>query len=52
MRAPDGSDAWTYHDRRSAVAVGPFANVVQRSRDGPMLPYLLFYDSLKAASGA
>ena len=37
---------WTYHDRRSAVAVGAFANVVQRCRDGPMLPYLLFYDSL------
>ena len=46
MRAKDGSDSWTHHDRRAAVAVGPFANVVERCRDGPMLPYLLFYDSL------
>ena len=46
VRARDGSDSWTYHDRRSAVAVGTFASVVQRCRDGPMLPYLLFYDSL------
>jgi len=46
VRARDGSDSWTYHDRRSAIAVGAFANVVQRCRDGPMLPYLLFYDSL------
>ena len=46
VRASDGSDSWTYHDRRSAVAVGPFANVVARCRAGPMLPYLLFYDSL------
>ena len=46
VRARDGSDSWTYHDRRSAVAVGPFANVVARCRAGPMLPYLLFYDSL------
>ena len=46
VRASDGSDSWTYHDRRAAVAVGAFANVVQRCRDGPMLPYLLFYDSL------
>ena len=46
VRARDGSDSWTHHDRRSAVAVGAFANVVQRCRDGPMLPYLLFYDSL------
>ena len=52
VRARDGSDSWTYHDRRSAVAVGSFANVVQRCRDGPMLPYLLFYDSLTAAPGA
>ena len=52
VRARDGSDSWTYHDRRSAVAVGTFANVVQRCRDGPMLPYLLFYDSLTAAPGA
>ena len=52
VRARDGSDSWTYHDRRSAVAVGSFANVVQRCRDGPMLPYLLFYDSLAAAPGA
>ena len=52
VRASDGSDSWTYHDRRSAVAVGTFANVVQRCRDGPMLPYLLFYDSLTAAPGA
>ena len=37
-----------YHDRRSAVAVGPFANVVARCRAGPMLPYLLFYDALPA----
>ena len=51
VRARDGSDSWTYHDRRSAVAVGAFANVVQRCRDGPMLPYLLFYDSLAAAPG-
>ena len=40
------------YDRRSAVAVGAFANVVQRCRDGPMLPYLLFYDSLTAAPEA
>ena len=46
VRARDGSDSWTHHDRRSAVAVGAFANVVERCRDGPMLPYLLFYDSL------
>lgn len=46
VRAQDGSDSWTYHDRREAVAVGAFANVVQRCRDGPMLPYLLFYDAL------
>ena len=46
VRARDGSDSWTHHDRRSAVAVGPFANVVARCRAGPMLPYLLFYDSL------
>ena len=52
VRARDGSDSWTHHDRRSAVAVGPFANVVARCRDGPMLPYLLFYDSLTAAPGA
>ena len=52
VRARDGSDSWTHHDRRSAVAVGAFANVVQRCRDGPMLPYLLFYDSLTAAPGA
>jgi hypothetical protein len=52
VRARDGSDSWTYHDRRSAVAVGSFANVVQRCRDGPMLPYLLFYDSLTAAPEA
>ena len=52
VRAKDGSDSWTYHDRRSAVAVGSFANVVQQCRDGPMLPYLLFYDSLTAAPGA
>ena len=45
------SDSWTYHDRRAAVAVGPFANVVQRCRDGPMLPYLLFYDALPAPAG-
>ena len=51
VRARDGSDSWTYHDRRSAVAVGAFANVVQRCRDGPMLPYLLFYDALTAAPG-
>ena len=38
VRARDGSDSWTYHDRRSAVAVGTFASVVQRCRDGPMLP--------------
>ena len=48
VRASDGSDSWTYHDRRSAVAVGPFANVVARCRAGPMLPYLLFYDALPA----
>ena len=42
VRARDGSDSWTYHDRRSAVAVGSFADVVQRCRDG--VPYLLFYD--------
>ena len=48
VRARDGSDSWTYHDRRSAVAVGPFANVVARCRAGPMLPYLLFYDALPA----
>ena len=46
VRARDGSDSWTHHDRRSAVAVGAFAKVVERCRDGPMLPYLLFYDSL------
>ena len=46
VRARDGSDSWTHHDRRSAVAVGAFANVVARCRAGPMLPYLLFYDSL------
>ena len=46
VRARDGSDSWTHHDRRSAVAVGAFANVVERCRAGPMLPYLLFYDSL------
>ena len=40
----DGSDSWTYRDRLG-VAVG-FANVVQRCRDGPMLPYLLFCHSL------
>jgi hypothetical protein len=51
VRAKDGSDSWTYHDRRSAVAVGPFANVVARCRDGPMLPYLLFYDALTTAPG-
>ena len=51
VRARDGSDSWTYHDRRSAVAVGPFANVVARCRDGPMLPYLLFYDALTTAPG-
>ena len=51
VRARDGSDSWTYHDRRSAVAVGTFANVVQRCRDGPMLPYLLFYDALPAPPG-
>ena len=51
VRASDGSDSWTYHDRRSAVAVGAFANVVQRCRDGPMLPYLLFYDALPAPPG-
>ena len=51
VRARDGSDSWTYHDRRSPIAVGAFANVVQRCRDGPMLPYLLFYDSLAAAPG-
>ena len=50
VRAKDGSDSWTYHDRRSAVAVGPFVNVVARCRAGPMLPYLLFYDALTAAS--
>ena len=44
VRAQDGSDSRTHHDRRSAVAVGAFANVVQRCRDGAMLPYLLFYD--------
>ena len=44
----DGSDSWTYHDRRSAVAVGPFANVVVRCRAGPMLPYLLFYERVGA----
>jgi len=32
VRARDGSDSWTYHDRRSAVAVGTFANVVQQPR--------------------
>ena len=48
VRASDGSDSWTYHDRRSAVAVGAFVNVIQRCRDGPMLPYLLFYDALPA----
>ena len=52
VRARDGSDSWTYHDRRSAVAVGAFANVVQRCRDGPMLPYLLFYDSLTTTAPA
>ena len=52
VRARDGSDSWTYHDRRSAVAVGSFANVVKQCRDGPMLPYLLFYDSLTTAPGA
>ena len=46
VRAKDGSNSWTHHDRRSAVAVGPFANVGARCRAGPMLPYLLFYDSL------
>ena len=51
VRASDGSDSWTYHDRRAAVAVGAFANVVQRCRDGPMLPYLLFYDALPAPPG-
>ena len=51
VRASDGSDSWTYHDRRSAVAVGPFVNVVARCRDGPMLPYLLFYDALTTAPG-
>jgi hypothetical protein len=52
VREQDGSDSWTHHDRHSAVAVGTFANVVQRCRDGPMLPYLLFYDSLKAPEEA
>ena len=51
VRARDGSDSWTYHDRRSAVAVGSFANVVQRCRDGAMLPYLLCYDALPAPPG-
>ena len=51
VRARDGSDSWTYHDRRSAVAVGAFANVVARCRAGPMLPYLLFYDALPAPPG-
>ena len=51
VRASDGSDSWTYHDRRAAVAVGAFANVVERCRAGPMLPYLLFYDALAAAPG-
>ena len=51
VRASDGSDSWTYHDRRSAVAVGAFANVVQRCRDGPMLPYLLFYDGAAPPPG-
>ena len=38
------SDSWTHHDRRSAVAVGAFANAMLRCRDGPMLPlYLLFF---------
>ena len=50
VRASDGSDSWTYHDRRAAVAVGTFMNVVERCRDGPMLPYLLFYDALPAAA--
>ena len=39
VRAKDGSDSWT-----SGPALGrrrrTFANVVQRCRDGPMLPYL------------
>ena len=51
VRARDGSDSWTHHDRRSVVAVGPFANVVARCRAGPMLPYLLFYDALTTAPG-
>ena len=51
VRARDGSDSWTYHDRRSAVAVGAFVNVIQRCRAGPMLPYLLFYDALTTAPG-
>ena len=31
-RARDAPDSWTYHDRRSAVAVGSFANVVRADR--------------------
>ena len=38
VRSADGEDAWTYHDRRSTVAVGNFEAVVTRCRDGPMLP--------------
>ena len=34
VRARDGSDSWTHHDPRSAIAVA-----VGTRRDGPMLPY-------------
>ena len=46
MRAADGSDVWTYYDRRSEQFVGDFEAVVDRCFAGPFLPYLLFYDAL------
>ena len=39
-------NGWTYHDRRTAVAVGGWKAVIDRCHVGNMLPYLLFYDDI------
>ena len=48
VRAPDGADAWTHHDRQMRVHVGQWTDVVRRCATvtSPMLPYLLVYDVL------
>ena len=51
MRA---GSAWAWHDRGAVTACADFGAVVEKccGGAGPMLPYLLVYDSVSAAAPA